>query len=160
MVKAYLSRVGGGPLPTEIFGKTADQIRERGKEFGTTTGRPRRIGWLDLEAVKFTTELAEANRIAVTKIDILSGLKEIKVCTGYRLNGKKISYVECGYRELSKLTPVYKSFPGWVEPLDNIKKYNQLPKNCQSYLNFIADFLQIPIAYIGTGPERSQFIKP
>ena len=148
VVKAYLSRVGGGPLP-----------REKGKEFGTTTGRPRRIGWLDLEAVKFTTTIAEANRIAVTKIDILTGVKEIKVCIGYKINDKKISYVECGYRELAKLTPIYRSFPGWIEPIDKIKKFSQLPKNCQNYLNFIADFLQLPIAYIGVGPERSQYIK-
>ena len=90
---------------------------------------------------------------------ILSGLKEIKVCVGYRLNGKKISYVECGYRELAKLTPVYRSFPGWVEEIDKIKKFNDLPKNCKNYLNFISDFLRIPIAYIGTGPERSQYVK-
>src|SRR3989344_387465 len=159
VVKAYLSRVGGGPLPSEFFGKTADQIRERGKEFGTTTGRPRRIGWLDLEAVKFTTSLAEANRLAITKIDILTSVKEIKVCISYKLNGKKISYVESGYRELAKLTPIYKSFPGWTEPIDKIKKFSRLPKNCRYYLKFIEDFLQIPIFYIGTGPERSQFIK-
>ena len=159
VVKAYLSRVGGGPLPTEIFGKTADLIREKGKEFGTTTGRPRRIGWLDLEAVKFTTTIAEANRLAISKIDILSGIKEIKICVGYRLNGKKISYVESGYNELAKLTPTYRNFPGWDDPLEKIKRFNELPKNCRRYLKFISDFLEIPIAYIGVGPERSQFIK-
>ncbi len=93
VVKSYLSRVGGGPLSTELFDKTADSIREKGNEYGTTTGRPRRIGWLNLEAVKYAVELIGANKIALTKIDILTGLKEIKVCVGYQYKGKKFQPV-------------------------------------------------------------------
>lgn len=154
VVKAYLSRVGGGPLPTELFDKNADMIREKGHEYGTTTGRPRRIGWLDLEAVKFTTALTGTNNIAITKIDILSGLKEIKVCIGYKHQGKKISMSSCGYLEMAKLVPIYKSFPGWSEDITKIRKFEKLPKNCQKYVEFIEDFLKIKVKIVSVGPER------
>lgn len=154
VVKAYLSRVGSGPLPTEINDKTADLIREKGAEYGTTTGRPRRIGWLDLEAVKFAIDVCGINKLALTKIDVLSGLKEIKVCIGYQYQGKKISYSSCGYLELAKLKPIYKSFPGWSEDISKIRKFSQLPKNCQNYIKFIEDFLKVPIKIVSVGPER------
>ncbi|KKQ23465.1 MAG: Adenylosuccinate synthetase [Candidatus Roizmanbacteria bacterium GW2011_GWC2_37_13] len=158
VVKAYLSRVGGGPLPTELFDKNAEDIREKGHEYGTTTGRPRRIGWLDLEAVKFTTELTSTNNIAITKIDILSGLKKIKVCIGYKYKGKKISMSSCGYKELAELTPVYKSFPGWSEDITGIRKFEKLPKNCQKYVKFIEEFLKVPVKIVSVGPEREENI--
>ena len=157
VVKAYLSRVGGGPLPTELFDKNAEDIREKGHEYGTT-GRPRRIGWLDLEAVKFTTELTSTNNIAITKIDILSGLKKIKVCIGYKYKGKKISMSSCGYKELAELTPVYKSFPGWSEDITGIRKFEKLPKNCQKYVKFIEEFLKVPVKIVSVGPEREENI--
>ncbi|MBU1031710.1 adenylosuccinate synthase [Patescibacteria group bacterium] len=176
VVKAYTSRVGGGPLPTELTDKLGEEIREKGKEFGTTTGRPRRVGWLDLEAVKFACQVSGATEIAITKIDILSGFSKIKICTGYKLNGKSIPYSSCGYQELAKLTPiykrslktsfekqafklVYKEFSGWTEDLTNIKKFNDLPKNCQTYLKFIENFLGIKISLISTGPKREEYIK-
>jgi adenylosuccinate synthase len=154
IVKAYTSRVGGGPLPTELLDKTADQIREKGAEFGTTTGRPRRIGWLDLEAVSFSCRVSSVNHIAITKLDILSGLKEIKVCTGYSLNGKKISYSQCGYTELAQLKPVYKTFPGWNEDISAVRSYNKLPKQCKTYLSFIKKYLKVPISLVSVGPQR------
>ncbi|MCL4363610.1 adenylosuccinate synthase [Patescibacteria group bacterium] len=154
VVKAYLSRVGAGPLPTELFGKTADEIRDRGHEYGTTTGRPRRIGWLDLEAVKFTTGLTGANKIVLTKLDILSGLKEVKVCVGYKYGGKDIPASSCGYLELAKLNPVYKSFPGWSEDISQVRRFEKLPKNCQNYIQFIEKFLKIPVALVSVGAER------
>ncbi|MCX6792276.1 MAG: adenylosuccinate synthase [Candidatus Gottesmanbacteria bacterium] len=154
VVKAYLSRVGGGPLPTELTDKQADVIREKGHEYGTTTGRPRRIGWLDLEAVKFTTAINGVTKIAITKLDILNGLPEINVCVGYTLRGKKIPYSSCGYEELAKLTPVYKTFKGWREDISGIRKFNKLPKNCQTYLRFIETFLGIPLGIISVGAER------
>lgn len=159
VVKAYLSRVGEGPLPTEFFGKTVDLIREKGGEYDATTGRPRRIGWIDLEALRFTTHLAEASRLAITKVDILTGLPEIKACIGYKLGRRYIDYVKCGYRELAKVTPVYKTFRGWKEPLQGIDKFYHLPKNCRRYLRFISDYVGVPIYFVGTGPERSQYIK-
>ncbi|MBI2017633.1 adenylosuccinate synthase [Candidatus Daviesbacteria bacterium] len=158
VVKAYTSRVGSGPLPTEINNPLADQIREKGGEFGTTTGRPRRIGWLDLEAVKFAVEVCGVTEIAITKIDILSGLKEIKVCIEYELNGKPIPYSSCGYEELAKLTPIYKTLPGWKEEVAGITKFNDLPKNCQQYIKFIENFLGIKISIVSTGPAREEYI--
>ena len=159
VVKAYTSRVGGGPIPTEIFDKTADAIREKGKEFGTTTGRPRRIGWLDLEAVKFACEVSEITEIAITKIDILSGLEKIKVCIGYKLNDKSIPYSSCGYQELAKLNPVYKELPGWKEEVAGITKFSDLPKNCQSYIKFIEKFLGTKVSIVSTGPARDEYLK-
>ncbi len=158
MVKAYTSRVGGGPLPTELFDKTADDIRKRGYEYGTTTGRPRRVGWLDLPAVKFACQLSSVNRIAITKIDILSGLSQIKACVGYKLNGKKIEFSQCGYLELEKLTPVYKDFPGWSEDISKIKSFKKLPKNCQKYVKYIEKFLEVKIKIISVSPERKASI--
>jgi len=158
VVKAYTSRVGGGPLPTELFDKVADVIREKGYEYGTTTGRPRRIGWLDLAAVKFACQLSSINRIAITKIDILSGLSQIKVCLGYRLNGKKIAFSQCGYQELEKLTPVYKNFSGWKEDISKIKSFNKLPKNCQKYVKFIEKYLDVKVKIISVSPERKASI--
>jgi len=159
IVKAYVSRVGGGPLPTELNDKQADLIREKGVEYGTTTGRPRRIGWLDLEAVKFACQINGLNKIALTKIDVLSGLKEIKTCVGYKYKGKKISYSQCGYIELEKLTPIYKSFKGWDEDIKGIKKLKNLPRNCINYISFIEKFLGVPIKIVSTGPEREETIK-
>lgn len=158
VVKAFTSRVGGGPLPTEIQNGLEIDIRERGAEYGTTTGRPRRIGWLDLEAVKFSCDINDVTELAITKLDILSTLKNIKVCTGYELNGKKISYSSCGYKELAKIKPVYKTFPGWKENLCNTRKLSELPANCRKYLNFISKFLNVPIKLVSVGAERNQNI--
>ncbi|HEX7543160.1 MAG TPA: adenylosuccinate synthase [Patescibacteria group bacterium] len=158
VVKAYTSRVGGGPLPTELFDKVADDIRERGYEYGTTTGRPRRVGWLDLPAVKFACLLSSINRIAITKIDILSGLSQIKTCIGYKLNGKKIEFSQCGYLELEKLTPVYKSFPGWKEDISKIKSFKQLPINCQKYVKFVEKYLEVKVKIVSVSPERKASI--
>lgn len=159
IVKAYTSRVGGGPLPTELNNKLGDEIREKGGEYGTTTGRPRRIGWLDLEATKFAVEVCGITELAITKADVLSGLKEIKVCTGYQLNGKKISYSSCGYNELAKVKPVYKTFKGWDEDLKKAKKSSDFPKTCQEYIKFIEIFLGVPVKIVSTGPAREEYIK-
>lgn len=159
IVKAYTSRVGGGPLPTELLDKTADEIREKGGEYGTTTGRPRRIGWLDLEAVKFACQVSGVTDIAITKIDILSGMKKIKVGIGYKLNGKQIPYSSCGYEELAKLKPIYKELSGWDEDITSAKTLKDLPKNCKDYIKFIEDFLKVKISLISTGPAREEYIK-
>jgi len=158
VVKAYTSRVGGGPLPTELFDKIATGIRDRGYEYGTTTGRPRRVGWIDLQAVKFACQLSSINRIAITKIDILSGMPQIKACVGYKLNGKKIEFSQCGYLELEKLTPVYKSFPGWKEDISKIKSFKKLPKNCQKYVRFVEKYLEVTIKIVSVSPERDASI--
>ena len=159
VVKAYTSRVGGGPLPTELFDGVAKQIRDKGSEYGTTTGRPRRIGWLDLEAVKFACRISGVTRLAITKADILSGLAKIKVCIAYKLKGKEISYSSCGYNELAKLTPVYRVFDGWREDLAKAKSFTDLPTNCRKYLQFISSFLKIPLGIIGNGAKREAYIR-
>lgn len=176
VVKAYTSKVGSGPFPSELIDKLADQIREKGAEYGTTTGRPRRVGWLDLESVKFACEVAGITKIAITKIDILSGLKEIKVCVGYSLpvipasssvipakagihKNKPISYSSCGYEELFNLTPIYKTLPGWNEEIAGITKFSELPKNCQDYIKFIEKFLGVKISIVSTGPAREEYIR-
>lgn len=159
VVKAYTSRVGGGPFPTELTDELGTNLQQKGAEFGTTTGRARRVGWLDLEAVKFASEVSGVTEVAFTKIDILSGFEKIKVCIGYKLNGKSIPYSSCGYVELEKLTPVYKQFPGWNEVITKVKSFKDLPKNCQEYVKFIEKFLGIPIKLISTGPGREEYIK-
>lgn len=155
VVKAFTSRVGEGPFPTELHNHTSSSIREKGAEFGTTTGRPRRIGWLDLEAVKFSCVINSVSELAITKLDILSGLKELKVCTGYSLGGKSISYSDCGHRELIKVKPVYKSFPGWKNDISDIKSFSKLPLECRRYLDFIQKFLNVPVKLISVGAERN-----
>jgi adenylosuccinate synthase len=159
VVKAFTSRVGEGPFPTELHGRLATAIRERGAEYGTTTGRPRRIGWLDLEAVRFACIINNVSQIVITKLDILSGLIDIKVCTGYALNGKKISYSECGYKELYEAAPVYKTFPGWNEDISGIRSYGRLPAECRNYLRFIEKFLKVKIKFVSVGAERNSNVK-
>lgn len=158
VVKAYTSRVGEGPVPTEFTGELADKLREKGGEYGTTTGRPRRMGWLDLEAVKFACEVTGTTKIALTKIDVLSGLRELKVCTGYEYKGKKIPYSSCGYIELYDLKPVYETLSGWDEDITGVTKMPELPKNCRKYLDFIEKNLGIKIVIVSTGPTREEFI--
>jgi adenylosuccinate synthase len=155
IVKAYLSRVGGGPVPTELNDSMANAIREKGIEFGTTTNRPRRIGWLDLEAVKFSCRINTVTELVITKLDILSGLKEIKICTGYELKGEPIPYSSCGYKELAKVKPVYRTFEGWKEDISFIRKYEDLPVKCKEYLSFISEFLNVPISIASVGAERN-----
>lgn len=159
VVKAYTSRVGSGPLPTELTDEVGKTLQEKGAEFGTTTGRARRVGWLDLEAVKFACSVSGVTEVAITKIDILSEFEKIKVCVGYKLNGKSIPYSSCGYVELEKLTPIYKEFPGWTEDITKVKNFKDLPKNCQTYVKFIENFLEIPVKIISTGPGREEYIK-
>ncbi len=159
VVKAFTSRVGGGPVPTEIHGRLADAIREKGGEYGTTTGRPRRIGWLDLEAVRFSCKINNVSELVITKLDILSGLLEIKLCVGYTLNGKKLHYSECGYKELEKVKPIYKTFPGWMDDISGVRKFTDLPKECKVYLNFIKKFLGVKYKFVSVGAERNANVK-
>jgi adenylosuccinate synthase len=159
IVKAFTSRVGEGPLPTELHGRLADSIRERGGEYGTTTGRPRRIGWLDLESVRFSCKINNVNQIVITKLDILSGLMEIKICVGYMLNGRKVHYSECGYKELAKVKPLYKTFAGWMDDISGVRKFKDLPKECKEYLNYIRKFLGVEFKFISVGAERNANVK-
>lgn len=158
IVKAYTSRVGGGPLPTEITSNLAEQIREKGWEYGTTTGRPRRVGWLDAEAVRFSCKINSVTKIALTKLDVLSGIKKINICTGYQYKGKPISYSSCGYVELAKLTLVYEEFDGWSDDISSVRRFNKLPAQCQRYVKAIEKNIDVPIQYVSVGPERTATI--
>lgn len=158
VVKAYTSRVGSGPFPTELDGEQSNALREKGNEYGTTTGRPRRVGWLDLEALKFACKVNGVTKLAITKLDILSGEKELKVCTGYTLKGKQISYSSCGFKELESITPVYETLSGWDEDIITIRSFDQLPKNCQQYINYIESKLNVPVSLVSVGAERTATI--
>lgn len=156
--KAYTTRVGEGPFPTELNDETGERIRKIGAEYGATTGRPRRCGWLDLEMLKFAVQLNGITDIALTKLDVLDDFKKISVCVSYTLNGKKINYVDCDANQLAKVKPIYKSFPGWNKKISAVKKFNNLPTNAKKYIKFIEQFLKIPVSIISVGPERNQTI--
>ncbi|MFA6923891.1 MAG: adenylosuccinate synthase [Bacteroidales bacterium] len=154
--KAYCTRVGSGPFPTELFDETGEAMRNTGKEFGSTTGRPRRCGWLDLPALKYSLMLNGVNKLAIMKADILSGFEEIKICTHYSYKGKNIDYVP--FRLDDALTPVYKKMKGWVKDISGINKIENTPKELIEYVDFIEKEINIPVSMISVGPDRMQTI--
>ncbi|MDD5023363.1 MAG: adenylosuccinate synthase [Candidatus ainarchaeum sp.] len=160
ITKAYTTRVGTGPFPTELNNKEGELLREKGNEFGTTTGRPRRCGWLDLVVLKYTCMLNGATELVITKIDVLDGFEEIKVCTHYEIDGKQIDrFISSG---LEKVTPVYKTFKGWgnlsKEDWEKIKESKKLPKEMNDYLKFIEKETKTKISMLSFGPEREETI--
>ena len=156
VVKAYTTRVGEGPMPTELNDETGKVIQNKGHEFGTTTSRPRRCGWLDLVVVKHACMLSGISKLAVTKLDVLNDLDTLNVCTGYRLNGETIDYIPSSIEDLRKCNPVYKKLSGWKESIDQPKNLQDLPVHASRYLMFIQDYLKIPIQVVSTGPERNE----
>ncbi len=157
VVKAYLSRVGDGYLPTELKNSLGDEIREVGKEYGTTTGRPRRIGWVDLVQLRLAVRINGLDSLAITKIDCLENIKEIKICANYKTSNKTIQEMPADLDLYEKCKPVYKTFKGWKLG-KNIKKYQDLPINMRKYLEFIEKQLSIPIEIVSIGPSRNQTI--
>ena len=158
VVKAYTTRVGEGPFPTEDFEEAGETLRKNGGEFGATTGRPRRCGWLDIPALKYSMELNGADVIALTKLDVLTGMGGIKVCTAYDLDGEKITTWPTDTRTLSELKPVYETLPGWNEDITNCKTFEELPANAQAYVKYIEETLKTPVGLIGVGADRNQTI--
>ncbi|OHB71741.1 MAG: adenylosuccinate synthase [Planctomycetes bacterium RBG_16_43_13] len=158
IAKAYITRVGGGPFPTELTGEFGDALREKGKEYGSTTGRPRRCGWFDGIVARYAVMINAINTFAITKLDVLSGLDEIKFCTAYRLNGKIISKIPSDATELAQCQPVYRNFKGWNEDISAIRKYSDLPVNAKKFLQFIEDFTGVKIKIISVGSERGATI--
>ncbi|MDP6601310.1 MAG: adenylosuccinate synthase [Phycisphaerales bacterium] len=159
IMKAYGTRVGAGPFPSEDLGEIGERIRERGNEYGTTTGRPRRCGWLDLVAVRYSAMICGATSIACMLLDVLSGFDELKLCTAYTLpNGtttdRFLPDAEC----LSKVRPCWETLPGWTEELDDVTSPGSLPTNAQAYLDRIESYLGIPISIVSVGPKRSQTV--
>jgi adenylosuccinate synthase len=158
--KAYTTRVGGGPFPTEMPDLEAQEVRERGKEFGAVTGRPRRCGWLDLAELRYAKMINGIDSMVVTKLDVFDTQKEIRVGVGYTYKGTPISEMPASAEEYERVTPVYKTLPGWCETTYGVKDGSKLPKAALDYLRFISDFLQVEIGMISTGPERDATIVP
>ncbi len=154
IVKAYTTRVGKGPFPTELSDETGNFLRDRGYEYGSTTGRPRRCGWLDLVLVKTAVRLNGIKAIALTKLDVLSGLEKVKICIGYEYNGKKIDYLPPTLEEIYKLKPIYKELSGWKEDISKVKEFESLPEATKEYLKTIEEYLDVPLYLISTGPDR------
>lgn len=155
IVKAYSTRVGEGPFVTEQLNATGDALREKGAEYGATTGRPRRLGWLDLPVVRQAVHINGLSELAITKIDILSGLKEIPVCVAYKLDGKEINYIPASLKDYGRAEPVYKIFKGWDEDISQVRDFADLPVNCQKYIRFIEEYTGVPVALVSVNPERN-----
>ncbi len=161
ITKAYTTRVGGGPFPTELKDEIGEKIKQNGNEFGTTTGRPRRCGWLDLVALKYAAMVNGVDEIAITKIDVLDGLKRIEVCIGYEIDGKRTPRFQCDASSLEKAKPIYKVFRGWTitqEEWAKATKNKEIPRQCKEYVNFIKTELNVKLSMLSYGPEREQTI--
>jgi adenylosuccinate synthase len=155
--KAYCTRVGSGPFPTELLDETGEQLRKTGNEFGSTTGRPRRCGWIDLIALQFACMINGVTQIIMTKADILDELEELKVCNSYKINGVEKNYVPFQMTKVG-LEPVYKSFKGWQKDITAITEFDALPEEMKTYISYLNEFLGVPVKYISNGPGRDQLV--
>jgi adenylosuccinate synthase len=158
IAKAYCTRVGNGPFPTELNDAVGEQLRDVGNEYGATTGRPRRCGWLDLVALRYTSMINGFTELAITKLDVLSGLDELKVCTAYRYNGKTTRRFRSEVQTLEKVEPVYETLPGWDEDITDVRHLAELPTEAQDYLAFVSDHLGVDVSMVSIGPKRQQII--
>jgi adenylosuccinate synthase len=158
VLKAYTSRVGAGPFPTEQDNETGDQIRELGFEYGTTTGRPRRCGWLDLVMIRYAARVNGLTALAINHVDTIGKLDKIKLCTSYKKDGVLINHFPASLEELSKCEPVYEEFDGWDEDVSEIRDFNNLPANAKKYLSRIEELVEVKIKLIGVGKERTNTI--
>jgi adenylosuccinate synthase len=158
VTKAYCTRVGEGPFPTELKDELGEILRKNGNEYGATTGRPRRCGWLDLPALKYSSRINGFDYIAITKLDVLSDFDEINICTDYRLDGEVIDYFPTDVFTLSKIEPVYQTFKGWRKSIQGLRKFDDLPENAKKYLGFIEEYVGVKIKIISTGFERDDSI--
>ena len=155
--KAYTTRVGSGPFPTELFDSDGERMSKIGNEFGATTGRPRRCGWLDLVALKYSCKINGVTKLMMMKSDVLSGFNSIKVCTSYEYRGSNINYLPYDISD-SSLKPIYEEFNGWDEDITKIREFNALPINLKKYISYLEKELEIPIAIVSVGPDRTQTI--
>jgi adenylosuccinate synthase len=158
IAKAYATRVGEGPFPTEALDAVGDSIREHGGEFGSVTGRPRRCGWFDLPLLRYSNIINGMQSLILTKLDVLDHLEKIPVCTGYRYGGEKLHEMPALPRILEAVEPVYDERPGWKSPTQGITRYQDLPQAAKDYVQYLADQTGIEIGAISTGPERDQTI--
>ena len=159
ITKAYTTRVGEGPFPTELLGKMGEKLRKAGGEFGATTGRPRRCGWLDMVVLRHSVRVNGLTSIAITKLDVLSGLGRVKVCTGYRLGDQILDTVPAARGLLEQVEPVYEELPGWKADLTAVKRWDDLPVEARAYVNRVEQLAGVPISLVSVGPGRSQTIQ-
>jgi adenylosuccinate synthase len=157
--KAYCTRVGRGPFPTELKDETGKRIGERGQEFGATTGRPRRCGWIDLVALKYAVQINGMDELALTKLDVLNDFEEIKLCTHYEIEDQRTTTFPLDIIRLQAAQPVYKTMPGWKKDIDQFDSREAMPAALCDYLNFIEDYLEVNITILSTGPKRSETIR-
>jgi adenylosuccinate synthase len=158
VVKAYTTRVGRGPFPTELNDDTGERIRKIGREYGTVTGRPRRVGWFDAVAVRYTASLSGADDITLMLLDVLSGLPELKICTSYRYNGEPRSHFPSDSFELELCEPIYETLPGWSEDISQCRKLTDLPDAARRYIDRIGELAGLPVSVVSVGPDRDQTI--
>lgn len=158
IVKAYCTRVGNGPFPTELEDDAGRRLRSTGDEFGATTGRPRRCGWLDLVALRYTSMINGLTELAITKLDVLTGFDELRICTSYRYDGKESARFPSEVQTLEKVEPIYESFEGWSEDLTTADRFEDLPDAARRYLAFVSNFVGVPISMTSTGPKREQIV--
>ena len=156
--KAYSTRVGAGPFPSELTDEIGDQIRETGHEYGTVTGRPRRVGWFDSVAMRHARRVSGISCLSLNLLDVLTGLKTIKICKAYKLDGKVIDYYPASLKELERCEPVYDELPGWDDDITGVKKFEDLPENAQNYLKRVSELSQTPLATVSVGADRIQTI--
>lgn len=158
IMKAYTTRVGGGPFPTELHDDTGQRIRERGKEYGTTTGRPRRCGWLDLAVISYSARINGVTELAVMLLDVLAGLDKLNICSSYTLDGKPLDCFPADADDLDKIQPVYTQVEGFADEITECKSFDQLPATAQRYVQMIEDIVKVKVSIVSIGPERSQTI--
>jgi adenylosuccinate synthase len=158
ITKAYSTRVGSGPFPTELSDTVGEMLRQRGQEFGATTGRPRRTGWFDAAALKRSIQLNGVSGLCITKLDVLDGVEAVKICVGYEVEGKLSDILPVGAEELERCVPVYEELPGWQESTVGVKSYKGLPKPARAYLQRIEELCSVPVDLISTGPDREETI--
>ena len=158
ITKAYTTRVGSGPFPTELDDDVGLQLATRGKEFGAVTGRPRRTGWFDAAALKRSIQINGVSGLCVTKLDVMDGLKTVKLCVGYQINGRTTDILPFGADDISECIPIYEALPGWSDSTVGIEQWDQLPRNAQLYLERMAAVCEVPIDVVSTGPDRRETI--
>jgi adenylosuccinate synthase len=158
VAKAYTTRVGGGPFPTELEDKVGQQMRERGGEYGTTTGRPRRCGWFDAVLVRGAAAVNGATEMAITKLDVLDGIDRVRICVGYRLGGEVLEYPPGNMDWLGDVEPVYEELPGWKQNISDIQRYEELPEEARAYLERVERLVGTRVSMVSVGAEREKTI--
>jgi adenylosuccinate synthase len=158
VVKAYTTRVGEGPFPTELLDEKGEQLRDAGAEFGTTTGRPRRCGWFDAPIARYAARINGVTDFVLTKLDVLTGLDEVPVCVGYEVDGERIDEVPNNQAEFARAVPIYETFPGWTEDISKARKLDDLPRNARDYVAALEEMITAPISVIGVGPGRDETV--